>query len=214
MWVEKNKRHLVALLIVVVLIFGIVRALRTETSVHPEASKPSDQILLESTWLSEPKRLPEGRFVTDQGEGVTQDWFKGQWHLVFLGYTHCPDVCPVTLALAKQVLALLGPQEPLRFTFISADPTRDRPAVLRSFLDRYDPKFQGLTGEAQEIFPWLKSLGLYALEDEQGLTHSGAFLLINPQGAWVALFAHPQDPAAIAHDIQVVQGKRKALRGR
>lgn len=104
--------------------------------------------------LSEPQPKPPIR-LTDTGGAPfdLQSATEGDLTLVMFGYTNCTDVCPITLATLQAALDQLGPEvaDRVHLVFVTADPARDTPAVLRSYLDRYDPEFVGLTGTAEQI---------------------------------------------------------------
>jgi protein SCO1/2 len=106
------------------------------------------------TVLGEPQEKPDIRLTTTAG--TPYDLLTatdGKLTLVMFGYTNCPDVCPINLATLEAALHELGPEvaNAIEVVFITADPERDTPAVLRSYLDRYSTDFVGLTGEAGEI---------------------------------------------------------------
>ncbi|SON53823.1 BsSco [Hartmannibacter diazotrophicus] len=86
------------------------------------------------------------------GKPVTEAVFTGKPHLIFFGYTHCPDVCPTTLADMTVLLDDLGPAgKDLVIAFITVDPERDTPEVLKSYLSSFSPQIVGLTGTDAEI---------------------------------------------------------------
>lgn len=105
------------------------------------------------TVLDTPVPLPALRLVDDRGEAATLNDSRGKLRLIFYGFVRCPDVCPATLATLKNTLADLTPgqRERVQVQFITVDPGYDRPAVLREYLNRFDPTFTGLTGDAATI---------------------------------------------------------------
>lgn len=105
------------------------------------------------TVLNTPVTLPALRLVNDRGEAAVLNDSGGRLRLVFYGFVRCPDVCPATLATLKNTLASLTPQqrERVQVQLITVDPGHDRPAVLRDYLNRFDPAFTGLTGDAAII---------------------------------------------------------------
>lgn len=97
---------------------------------------------------------PFGTFsLTDHtGAAVTERDFRGSWLLVFFGYTHCPDICPTTLATVTLALQRLDPPDGvLRPVFITVDPERDTPERLRAYLNAFDPRILGLTGTPEQV---------------------------------------------------------------
>ena len=102
--------------------------------------------------------------LTDQnGRTVTERDFAGATHLVFFGFTHCPDVCPTTLQQITDVLHALGPKaDRLKVAFVSVDPERDTPEALKSYLASFDPRITGLTGSPEQVAAAVKAYRGYA----------------------------------------------------
>ena len=93
---------------------------------------------------------------------MTEKTFEGEPFLVFFGYTHCPDVCPTTLADMTQVLESLGKDKPAHALFITVDPERDTQAALKSYLSSFDPRIVGLTGTQDAVAAAEKAYRVYA----------------------------------------------------
>src|ERR1044071_4754513 len=91
--------------------------------------------------------------LTDQdGKAVTDTDFKGKPFLVFFGFTHCPDVCPTALFDMSEVLKALGKDsEKVAALYITVDPERDTPQVLKDYLSSFDPHLRALTGSVEQI---------------------------------------------------------------
>src|ERR1700741_968274 len=91
--------------------------------------------------------------LTDQnGQTVTDQDLKGHPFLVFFGFTHCPDVCPTTLFEVSEIFRALGPDaKNLRAMFVTVDPERDTPAVMKDYLASFDPRIIGVTGDVDAI---------------------------------------------------------------
>ena len=113
----------------------------------------------------------------------------GKIVLVFFGYTHCPDVCPLTLSEFKQIKANLGEQaSEVKFVFITVDPERDTTAALREYLSNFDPDFIGLTGDRGTLDGVWKAYGVYQAKQEVGsaagylVDHTARTYLIDRQG--------------------------------
>ena len=95
--------------------------------------------------------------VNQDGRTVTERDFSGAPHLVFFGFTHCPDVCPTTLQQITDVLAALGPKaDRLKVAFITVDPERDTPEALKAYLSSFDPRIVGLTGSPEQVAATIK----------------------------------------------------------
>ena len=90
------------------------------------------------------------RLTDDHGKAVTGADYRGKVVLLYFGYTHCPDVCPLTLAQLHVVMQRLGPlADGARILFVSVDPARDTPAVMHAYVNAFDPRAVGLTGDAR-----------------------------------------------------------------
>lgn len=163
-----------------------------------------------ATVLDEPRPLPEVELVDANGEAFGRDGLTGGWHLLFFGFTNCPDVCPNTLGLLAGVEKQIEEQgaRPPRVVFVSVDPRRDDPAKLRAYLDHFGGDFVGVTGPRAEIERLTQALYVpfsYVGDLESGdytVDHSGALVLIDPRGRAVAYFTPPHDPAVLAADLR------------
>jgi protein SCO1 len=148
----------------------------------------------------------------DTGRPVTGTSFHGQTTLVYFGYTHCPDVCPETMARLMQVLAKLGPDaHGVRILFISVDPARDTPAVLRTYVAAFDAQHVlGLTGSDSQVESLAKRYRVaYQMEKHNpdgsyDVTHSSAVYVFDAQGRARLLATDNDAPDVIAHDVRRV----------
>jgi protein SCO1/2 len=92
------------------------------------------------------------RLTDDNGKAVTGTDYHGKVVLLYFGYTHCPDVCPLTLAQLHVVMQRLGPlAEDARILFVSVDPARDTPAVMHAYVNAFDKHAVGLVGDARNV---------------------------------------------------------------
>ena len=150
-----------------------------------------------------------GPFALVDGDGrpVTQAAFAGEPTLVFFGYTHCPDVCPTTLDAISQTLRALGTGRPVKALFITLDPERDTPAVLKNYLSSFDPRIVGLTGTQAAVDQVAREYRVYAKKVPTGdggysVDHTGVVYLMDGTGAFVESF-NPDldDPEAAAKTL-------------
>jgi protein SCO1/2 len=148
------------------------------------------------------------RLVDHDGKTVTDQDFKGKPFLVFFGFTHCPDLCPTALFEMSEVLRRLGPDaDKVRALFITVDPERDTPAVLKDYLSSFEPQIRGLTGEADAIAAALKSYRVYARKvplDRGGYTmdHSIFVYLMDKDGRFVGTFNLKRPPEQAAAELR------------
>lgn len=153
--------------------------------------------------------------LTDQnGRRVSDRDFTGKYRLVYFGFTYCPDVCPVDLQVAGQGLRLLEKSDPevaakVQPIFISVDPERDRPAVIKPFVEAFHPRLIGLTGTEAEIKDVAKRYGVYFSRQEPGASgdylvdHSRSLLLFGPDGAPIAIVPHEKGPRGVADELRL-----------
>ena len=137
--------------------------------------------------------------LTNQdGAKVRWDDFKGSYRLVYFGYTYCPDVCPVDLQRIMQAFGRFEKADPARAAkvqpvFISLDPERDTPAVMKTYVAAFHPRLMGLTGSSDEIAKVAKDfVVVYGKEEAKGasdylVSHSRTPYLFGPDGEPVAL---------------------------
>lgn len=128
------------------------------------------------------------------GKSVSEANLKGQWTLLFLGYTSCPDICPMTLAKLTQVYEKLSDTYPVNIWFVSVDPKRDIADKRRQYIDYFNPSFTAVSAEHKQLFPFVRNLGLvYAIHDDgetenYTVDHSASVTLVDPSGAVRAIF--------------------------
>jgi protein SCO1/2 len=150
-----------------------------------------------------PKPDPVATFslVNHENKSFDNSALKGKWSFLFFGFTHCPDLCPTTLAVFNQVHRLLsqGPQGvgDVQFVFVSVDPERDTPQLLKEYVTHFNAEFIGVTGNGADLAQLSDSLGVvYAkvpgtTPEQYFMDHSSAVLLINPEGRFRGVFAAP-----------------------
>lgn len=158
--------------------------------------------------------LPDLDFslVDDSGAHVSGQSLKGRATLVYFGYTHCPDVCPETMARLMQVLARVGPDaDQTRIVFVSVDPARDTPALLRTYVRAFDGKHAvGMTGSDRQIEAIAQRYRVaYQMEkrDPSGayeVTHSSAVYIFDRDGHARLLATDRDSIDAIAADLKRV----------
>ena len=127
---------------------------------------------------------------------ITENSFQGPLTAIFFGFTNCPDICPMTLSNLDQVLEKLNNNERERFKvyFISIDPEKDSPEVIRDYLNAFKNKIYGITGDSQKIFSLSKSWGvltekIFTADGGYSINHSSSILLLN-RGKYVERISH------------------------
>jgi protein SCO1/2 len=153
---------------------------------------PAPAVVHSSQAIGGPFKLKTGR-----GEVVTDRDFRDKWLLVYFGYTHCPDICPTTLAEIVQTIDLLGAVgagvQPL---FITIDPERDTPDVVEAYVKALDARIIGMTGTPAEIAATAKSYKVHYAKaqsktrngQDYQMEHSSFVYVVGPDGRYVTLF--------------------------
>ena len=129
---------------------------------------------------------------------ITQESFDGPLTAIFFGFTNCPDVCPMTLNKMDIVLDKLGNKKKvIKVFFISVDPERDTPEVVKDYLSNFDNKFIGITGDPEKIFLLYKSWGVMSKKifldnGEYNIDHSTPVILLK-NGEYISMISHRDD---------------------
>jgi protein SCO1/2 len=148
------------------------------------------------------------RLTNQDGQVVTEKDYPG-FKLAFFGFTHCPDVCPTGLQKMTLVMKGLG-DDAAHITpiFVTVDPARDTPEVLKDFLHVYDDRFVGLTGTQEDIDNTVHSFRVYAAKQEGAdpehymINHSGFTYLLDNEGRMLTVFGADEDPQAMVAEIR------------
>jgi protein SCO1/2 len=147
--------------------------------------------------------------LTDQnGKAVTDKSLKGKPTLIFFGYTHCPDVCPTSLFEISEVLRAMGKDaDKVNAIFISVDPERDTPAVMKDYLASFDPHLEGLSGDPAETAKVITSYRVYAKkvptkDGDYTMDHTALVYLMDRDGRFVSPFNLKRTPEEAAADLK------------
>lgn len=137
--------------------------------------------------------------------------FKGKSLVIFFGYTHCPDVCPTTMADLAKAMKLLGDEaDKVQVLFVTLDPERDTQAVLAKFVPSFDSRFLGLNGDAAQTEAALKNFKIFASrQTESGksgyvIDHSAGLYIYDTAGHVRVYAKYGEKPEALAQDIRYV----------
>ena len=152
--------------------------------------------------------------LTNQdGRQVSERDFAGKYRIMYFGFTHCPDVCPTDLAVIGQALRRLEKSDPARAArvapiFVSVDPERDTPTVLKEYVAAFHPRLVGLTGTPRQVAAMIRSYGAYAAKegpesgDNYNVNHSRLAELIGPDGKPIALLPYEKGAEAMAAELE------------
>ena len=191
----------------VLLLFGF--AVLVGLSVTLSAGMLARPYTFQGSLIDPPVSAADFTLSDQNGQPFTLSDQRGNVVLIFFGYTHCPDVCPVTLTRYKQLRTELGAQaEQVRFVFITVDPERDTVENIQKHLANYDPAIVGLTGSRAELEPVWKSYGVYQAkaqtESAAGylVDHTARVYAIDTQGNWRLTYPFEMDTPAILEDVR------------
>jgi protein SCO1/2 len=156
-----------------------------------------------------PRDMPSFAFTRANGTMFSTAPEPGRPTVLFFGYTHCPDVCPTTLADWKRVRAKLGDDaKRVRFVFVSIDPDRDTPAVAERYARMYDTAFEGVSGDAVTTSRMMDAFGVAAAREPGTnatgylVSHSSQVFLVDSHGKLVALYPFGTGWDALAADLE------------
>jgi len=165
--------------------------------------------------ISAGKALVGGPFeLTNQdGKRIKSSDFAGKYMLMVFGYTYCPDICPSELQVVSAALDELGPAaERIQPVFVTVDPSRDTPEVMKDYVANFHPGFVGLTGSEEDIAGVAKAYRVYYRKVEQTdpsipylMDHTTLVYLMGPDGEYLTHFAYGTNVASLA------EGLRKAV---
>jgi protein SCO1/2 len=153
--------------------------------------------------LETPRDLGVFELRTHRGEAFTPASLAGKWSLVFFGFTHCPDICPTTMAFLDRFVGELEGTEAAKDTqviMVSVDPARDTQAQLAEYVPFFNPEFTGVTGEFLDVFRFATNLNapfrkVPGQGEDYQVDHSANVVLINPRGDYHGFFKAPLDLA-------------------
>lgn len=179
---------------------------------------PAPPVLERATLLHTPRPLPAVALADHRGAAFGTAGLAGQWTLLFFGFTHCPDICPTTLATlaasSRQLAELPAAARP-RIVLVTVDPARDTPAALAAYLGHFDPAFVGLTGSQEAVEELARGLGAVMqaqpanADGSYTVDHTAAIFLIDPDAAMRAVFGSPHEAGLIARDYRRIIAARR-----
>lgn len=159
----------------------------------------------------EPPRLSTFELDRDDGTKLTEQDFMGRWTLVFFGFANCPDVCPTTMNTLARVEEKLRADPALaavpQVVFVSVDPDRDKPEILRAYVDYFNEEFIGATADEERLSRFAAQFGVLYMkietpgQDAYTMDHSASILLVDPALNTVGLFSPPHTVEGITQSI-------------
>jgi protein SCO1/2 len=166
------------------------------------------------TSYPDPQPAPDFALTATDGQRFQLSEHRGQIVLMFFGYTSCTDVCPTTLAEAKQILKGVGSDtDRVTFLFITVDPERDTPQVMANYVAAFDPAIVGLTGTSDELAAVRQAYGIFAEKEVTddpaegySINHTARVFLVDTEGHLRLSYAFGTPPDDIVQDIRHLLG--------
>ena len=190
--------------------FSVSQKSKKEEAIEAARAKFSN---IQGNILSPARRITVPHMQKHDGTPFTGDELKGHWSILFYGFTHCSEICPVTMSMLAQAKKLAEEQK-LEFPkvyLVSVDQERDDPKSLGKFVGGFDKSFTGVTGDPKLIKALSLQMSVVYMPAEQAkdvenyqIDHSAALLLLNPDGSLVAFLNPPHSPEKIFKDIRKV----------
>lgn len=148
------------------------------------------------------------KLTNQDGKPFDSSALAGKPYLIFFGFTHCPDVCPTTLFELSETLKSLGPEgKALPVVFVTVDPARDTPELLKTYLSSFDANLIGLTGSEEDLVPVVKAFRVYAKKVplEKGdytMDHTASVYLMDGKGRFVGTLSTQENAENRVKKIQ------------
>jgi len=172
---------------------------------------------LDATVLPNARPLLNFSLVDQNNKTFSPTQLKGQWSFLFFGFTNCPDVCPTTLKVMQSVWKTLptktGDAGHPKLYFVSVDPDRDKPEMLKEYVQYFNSEFNGITGKLDELDKLTNQIGiLYGYDEKDGdndqeyiVNHSAQLILVDPKGRMRAVISPPHIAKTIAANFQTIR---------
>jgi protein SCO1/2 len=148
------------------------------------------------------------QLIDQNGKPFSDADLKGKWHLIFFGYTHCPDACPTALNEMSLALDRLGmKRDEVGVVFITVDPERDTPDALKSYVQSFDAPIVALTGSPEAVAQAAKAYRVFyakhpRADGDYDMDHSAVIYVMNPEGRFTATFTPDSSADAIVQRLQ------------
>ncbi|MCK7594669.1 SCO family protein [Pseudomarimonas salicorniae] len=184
----------------------------SQRTLAPDAATPRIEGLQGTLVYPQPRPVPAFALDGPDGAKVGSEQLAGRWNIVFVGFTHCPDICPTTLSTLGQAtkpFADRAPAERPQVLFVSVDPERDSPETAAEYARFFGNDFLAATADHERLLPFTRSLGMVYMQTpveggDYTVDHSSSLAVIDPEGRLVAVMRPPLDPQKIAADLALL----------
>jgi protein SCO1/2 len=172
---------------------------------------------LDATVLPNARPLVGFNLIDQNKQIFSPAQLKGQWSFLFFGFINCPDVCPTTLkvmqSMWKTLPTKMGDVGHPKLYFVSIDPDRDKPEILKEYIQYFNPEFNGVTGKFDELDKLTNQIGiLYGYDEKEDdkdkeyiVNHSAQLILVDPKGRMRAVISPPHEAKTIASNFQTIR---------
>lgn len=206
----EQKRGIIKTVLIIVAFMAMLLALLLNKILTPRQLSTMELRANGAVVFDSPRIIKDFTLRDHQGADFDLKALKNQWTVIYFGFTHCPDICPTTLAVMAQVNKKLDPQirEQLQFAMITLDPVRDTQETLAQYVPFFDPTFLGITGEFLNIMSLTRDVNVAFRKVMQGesytIDHSDHLVLINPYGHYHAFFKPPFELSRLKLTLQSI----------
>ena len=192
-----QKKNIVKTILVLVAIIAVFLSLFLHKMLSPRILSQQELSANGAVEFSKPRIIPPFALTDAAGEPFTLENLKGQWSVIFFGFTSCPDICPVTLSTLSKWYKTLDEdiQANTQVVMISVDPARDTQEMLQDYMRHFHDDFIGVTGELRDIRILADQLNVAfnraSADEDYSVDHSSHLVLINPYGHYHGIFKAP-----------------------
>ncbi len=170
------------------------------------------QTNIDGLFWPNPKQLKPFSVMDQNGQAFGLEQLQGQWSFVFFGYTHCPDICPITMAIMADVYTeIIDQHHNIQTLFVSVDPKRDSAAQRQQYVAYFHDQFIGLGGDTAMLESLTKQIGVAYYVDEQGesdnyiVDHTASIFLFDPAARLVSKFSSPHQKDQIIEQFTQIK---------
>ena len=202
--------------ILIILAIAISIGLGIYASGKKFATGDIHQQLTQATYLyDQQKAIADFTLIDHNNNTFTPDSIKGAWTFWFFGFTHCPDICPITLGTLSATVSKLKSthniKDEIKIIFVSVDPERDEVAKLKTYTSTFSQHALGVTAAEEQLAPFLKNMGIIAVKQSPKtdstdylVDHSSSIFLIAPDTGISAIFGAPHNAEDITQDFLTI----------
>lgn len=207
------KNPIVKTLVLVVMLIAFGAGIGLYSSSYYQQQIDPEPVVPGLLWPN-PKQLQVFTSIDHNGNEFGLSNLTGHWSFIFFGFTHCPDICPISLGVLNTAYKALNTEylkENIQVIFTTVDPERDTTEHLKQYIEYYNEEFIGLGGSKQQVDSLARQIGIaYGKSDIQSETeyqvdHSASIFLIDPQGRLVGVFSAPHEPQQLLNRFHQIK---------